>query len=41
MDIYRGLRDHDSLAAFTAASRHVNNVDAWVSDRLDAVRERS
>ncbi|MFI9778569.1 FadR/GntR family transcriptional regulator [Streptomyces sp. NPDC051956] len=41
VDIYRALRDHDSLAAFTAASRHVSDVDAWVRDRLDAVRERS
>ncbi|MGW6353768.1 FadR/GntR family transcriptional regulator [Streptomyces sp. NPDC055092] len=38
MDIYRALRAHDSLAAFTAANRHVNDVDAWVRDRLDAVR---
>ncbi|MFC9614910.1 FadR/GntR family transcriptional regulator [Streptomyces sp. NPDC056938] len=40
MDIYRALRAHDSLAAFTAANRHVNDVDAWVRDRLDAVRDR-
>ncbi|MET8805813.1 FadR/GntR family transcriptional regulator [Streptomyces sp. NPDC004546] len=39
-DIYRALRAHDSLAAFTAASRHVNDVDAWVRERLDAVREQ-
>ena len=41
MDIYRALRAHDSLAAFTAANRHVNDVDAWVRDRLDAVRDRA
>ncbi|MFF1356276.1 FadR/GntR family transcriptional regulator [Streptomyces sp. NPDC058297] len=41
MDIYRALRAHDSLAAFTAANRHVNDVDAWVRERLDAVRERT
>lgn len=41
MDIYRALRAHDSLAAFTAANRHVNDVDAWVRERLDAVREQS
>jgi DNA-binding FadR family transcriptional regulator len=33
IDIYRALRAHDSLAAFTAADRHVNDVDAWVRDR--------
>lgn len=41
MDIYRALRAHDSLGAFTAANRHVNDVDAWVRDRLDAVRDRA
>ncbi|MFE2734206.1 FadR/GntR family transcriptional regulator [Streptomyces sp. NPDC059349] len=41
MDIYRALRAHDSLAAFTAANRHVNDVDAWVRDRLGAVRDRA
>lgn len=41
MDIYRALHAHDSLAAFTAANRHVNDVDAWVRDRLDAVRDRA
>ncbi|MFE2989736.1 FadR/GntR family transcriptional regulator [Streptomyces sp. NPDC059262] len=41
LDIYRALRAHDSLAAFTAANRHVNDVDAWVRDRLDAVRDRA
>ncbi|MFB7167477.1 FadR/GntR family transcriptional regulator [Streptomyces sp. NPDC056242] len=41
MDIYRALRAHDSLSAFTAANRHVNDVDAWVRDRLDAVRDRA
>ncbi|MET8206507.1 FCD domain-containing protein [Streptomyces sp. NPDC005373] len=41
MDIYRALRAHDSLAAFTAANRHVNDVHAWVRDRLDAVRDRA
>jgi DNA-binding FadR family transcriptional regulator len=40
MDIYRALRAHDSLAAFTAANRHVNDVDSWLRDRLDAVREQ-
>ncbi|MBA4863740.1 FCD domain-containing protein [Streptomyces sp. PSKA54] len=33
------LRTRDSLAAFTAASRHVNDVDAWVGEQLDAVQE--
>ncbi|RFC69856.1 FadR/GntR family transcriptional regulator [Streptomyces sp. AcE210] len=41
MDIYRALRAHDSLAAFTAANRHVNDVDAWVRDRLDGVRDHA
>ncbi|MFE2182623.1 FadR/GntR family transcriptional regulator [Streptomyces sp. NPDC059455] len=40
MDIYTALRAHDSLAAFTAASRHVGDVELWVRDRLDAVRDR-
>ncbi|MBO3680826.1 hypothetical protein [Streptomyces sp. NEAU-YJ-81] len=40
MDIYTALRAHHSLAAFTAASRHVGDVELWVRDRLDAVRDR-
>lgn len=34
------VRAHDSLAAFTAASRHVGDGELWVRDRLDAVRDR-
>lgn len=37
--MYTALRAHDSLAAFTAASRHVGDVKLWVRDRLDAVRD--
>jgi DNA-binding FadR family transcriptional regulator len=39
MDIYAALRAHDSLGAFAAASRHVNDVENWVRERLDAVRD--
>jgi len=38
MDIYAALRAHDSLGAFTAASRHISDVETWVRERLDAVR---
>lgn len=41
MDIYSALRDRDSLGAFAAASRHVSDVERWVRERLDAVREGS
>lgn len=37
---HTALRAHDSLAAFTAAGRHVGDVELWVRDRLDAVRDR-
>ncbi|SCK50713.1 GntR family transcriptional regulator, transcriptional repressor for pyruvate dehydrogenase complex [Streptomyces sp. WMMB 322] len=40
MDIHGALRARDSLGAFAAASRHVNDVERWVRERLDAVRER-
>jgi DNA-binding FadR family transcriptional regulator len=39
MDIYTALSARDSLAAFTAATRHVSDVESWVRERLDAVRE--
>ncbi|MFG2895137.1 FadR/GntR family transcriptional regulator [Streptomyces sp. NPDC048248] len=39
MDIYTALSAHDSLGAFTAATRHVSDVESWVRERLDAVRE--
>lgn len=39
MDIHGALRARDSLGAYAAASRHVNDVEAWVRERLDAVRE--
>jgi GntR family transcriptional regulator, transcriptional repressor for pyruvate dehydrogenase complex len=39
MDIYTALRQRDSLGAFAAASRHVTDVETWVRERLDAVRE--
>jgi GntR family transcriptional repressor for pyruvate dehydrogenase complex len=39
MDIYTALRAHDSLSAFTAASRHISDVETWVRERLDAVRD--
>ncbi|MFG2827238.1 FadR/GntR family transcriptional regulator [Streptomyces sp. NPDC048434] len=39
MDIYKALRAHDSLGAFTAATRHVSDVESWVQERLDAVRD--
>ena len=39
MDIYAALRAHDSLSAFTAASRHISDVETWVRERLDAVRD--
>lgn len=39
MDIYGALRAHDSLSAFTAASRHISDVETWVRERLDAVRD--
>ncbi len=39
MDIYSALRARDSLGAFAAASRHVSDVETWVRERLDAVRE--
>ena len=39
MDIHGALRARDSLGAFAAASRHVNDVETWVRERLDAVRE--
>jgi GntR family transcriptional repressor for pyruvate dehydrogenase complex len=34
MDIYRALRERDSLGAFAAASRHVSDVETWVRQRL-------
>ena len=40
MDIYTALRARDSLGAFAAASRHVTDVETWVRERLDAVREQ-
>jgi GntR family transcriptional repressor for pyruvate dehydrogenase complex len=39
MDIYTALRQRDSLGAFAAASRHVTDVETWVRERLEAVRE--
>ncbi|WP_079123306.1 FadR/GntR family transcriptional regulator [Streptomyces abyssalis] len=39
MDIHSALRARDSLGAFAAASRHVGDVERWVRERLDAVRE--
>ncbi|NLU72509.1 FadR family transcriptional regulator [Streptomyces sp. HNM0575] len=39
MDILGALRARDSLGAFAAASRHVNDVETWVRERLAAVRE--
>ncbi|MEU6117013.1 FadR/GntR family transcriptional regulator [Streptomyces sp. NPDC047117] len=38
MDIYAALRSRDSLAAFTAAGRHVGDVERWVRARLDPLR---
>lgn len=34
LGIYQALRERDSLAAFTAATRHVAEVESWISSRL-------
>ena len=34
VSIYTALRQRDSLATYTAASRHVADVQAWLEDRL-------
>lgn len=37
VDIYHALRDRDSMAAFIAATRHVADVENWVTTRLNQV----
>jgi GntR family transcriptional repressor for pyruvate dehydrogenase complex len=39
LDIYSALRDRDSMAAFIAATRHVADVETWVTQRLRGVAE--
>ncbi|MDQ0380675.1 FadR/GntR family transcriptional regulator [Amycolatopsis thermophila] len=34
LGIYQALRDRDSLAAFSAAARHVAEVENWITSRL-------
>jgi GntR family transcriptional regulator, transcriptional repressor for pyruvate dehydrogenase complex len=36
VSIYTALRQRDSLATYTAASRHVADVQSWLEDRLGA-----
>jgi DNA-binding FadR family transcriptional regulator len=36
LSIYTALRERDSLAAFTAAGRHVADVETWLQQRLTA-----
>ncbi|WP_028923479.1 FadR/GntR family transcriptional regulator [Pseudonocardia acaciae] len=36
VSIYTALRQRDSLATYTAASRHVADVQGWLEDRLGA-----
>jgi GntR family transcriptional repressor for pyruvate dehydrogenase complex len=39
LDIYTALRERDSMAAFIAATRHVADVEAWVTQRLRGLAE--
>ncbi|MQA08401.1 MAG: FCD domain-containing protein [Pseudonocardiaceae bacterium] len=36
LGIYQALRERDSLAAFVAATRHVAEVESWITQRLAA-----
>jgi GntR family transcriptional repressor for pyruvate dehydrogenase complex len=39
LDIYNALRERDSMAAFIAATRHVADVEVWVTQRLRGIAE--